>query len=504
MKNMKKFASVLVAIVLVLAMSVPAFAAGQTGSITINNVNANDAFKAYKILDATAIDAANPNNGITYSIPTEMEGFYADYFSVDESDMNAVIEKINELKDNGEALQAFAKAALAWAKEKSVAPETVTVDAGETSAKFENISYGYYVIEDATSFAEGDENKVVSALMLDTTNSEPAIDVKRELPTVDKKVNDVNDSTGADEGWKDTADHDIGDEVKFQLTGTVAKNVALYEKYSYKFVDTLSDGLTLNEDSIKVYIDGKEVAAGYNTIVTGQTFEVSFEDLKAATVKTENGGTETATITAETKVVVEYTATLNENAVIGKDGNTNKVHLEYSNNPNGTGTGKTPEDIVTVYTYELKVTKTDGNDQPLAGAGFTLYKYNYSTEEWEAVGEEKLTAIVDGAAIVNWKGLDDGKYKIVETTVPTGYNKAKDIEFEIVASIDGDSKILVAGDLSVDVDNGLISTTVVNKTGSLLPETGGMGTTMFYVLGGLLVVGAAILLVTKKRMAYEA
>lgn len=504
MKNMKKFASVLVAIVLVLAMSVPTFAAEQTGSITINNVDAGDKFAAYKILDAEALDVADPSNGVSYSIPTEMQGFYVDYFSVDESDVFNVINAIKALDGESEKLQKFAKAALTWAKAKNVTAENVTVSTGETSATFTNIPYGYYVIEDTTDFPNDSENKVVSALMLDTTNSEPAINVKRDIPTVEKKVNDVNDSKGTDEGWKDTADHDIGDAVKFKLTGTVADNVGLYDTYSYTFVDTLSNGLTLNEESIKVYIDDKEVVTGYTKEVTGQTFKVIFNDLKSATVKTETG-TETAIIAADTEVVVEYTATLNENAVIGKDGNTNKVYLEYSNNPNGEGTGKTPEDIVTVYTYELTVIKTDADSQPLEGAGFTLYKFDKGTNDWVEVGDEQLTKIVEDKALVNWKGLDDGQYKIVETTVPTGYNKANDVEFEIVASIDGEGeKLLTAGTLEVDVENGAISTTIVNKTGSLLPETGGMGTTMFYVLGGLLVVGAAILLVTKKRMAFEA
>ena len=236
-------------------------------------------------------------------------------------------------------------------------------------------------------------------------------------------------------------------------------------------------------------------------------------------------------------ITVEYTATLNENAVLGSAGNPNVVYLEYSNNPNwdvsfdengkpenpgedgkdndGDGeideedekkepTGETPEDKVIVFTYKLTVNKVDEQKNPLAGAGFTLYKKN-AAGEYVQVGEELFGAEL---TTFEWKGLDDGDYKLEETTTPAGYNTIAPIEFTITAEHDLESDdpqliVLDGGDLftgEVDTDD-ILSADVENKSGITLPETGGIGTTIFYVLGGLLVLGAVVLLITKKRMS---
>ena len=239
--------------------------------------------------------------------------------------------------------------------------------------------------------------------------------------------------------------------------------------------------------------------------------------------------------TDKSVIVLEYTATLNEQANLYITGNTNKVALKYANDPNwqlptdGTNppppSGETPESVVVVFTYQLivdkvelnpnydatKDTDNDGVDsenqnkyKPLPGAGFTLYKEyatGENTTEWRAVGEEMKS---EQLTTFEWKGLDDGNYKLVETTVPTGYNKAADVLFTITATHDlegATNKLTLAGDGLVLDRDGNLTTEIVNKPGVVLPGTGGMGTTLFYAIGGVLVLAAIVLLVSKKRMA---
>ena len=211
--------------------------------------------------------------------------------------------------------------------------------------------------------------------------------------------------------------------------------------------------------------------------------------------------------------------------VIGKPGNPNKSHVTYTNNPNddqGGENGKTPDDKVVVFTYKLDVDKIDANGDPLTGAGFTLYKKN-SSDEYEAVGSE-----VKGTDMTNflWKGIDDGDYKIVETTTPDGYNTMSDIEFTVSAThSNGDepelSTLTVNNDkLAAYVDagtmtkvktgsepkvteSGEVTGEIINQSGTTLPSTGGIGTQLFYIGGGLLALIAVVLLVTKRRMTAE-
>lgn len=248
----------------------------------------------------------------------------------------------------------------------------------------------------------------------------------------------------------------------------------------------------------------------------GCTFEVRFANLKEIT-----------SVHAGSVISVEYTSMLNNQAVIGSTGNKNTSHVTYTNNPNDKQAGEngeTPDDVVTVFTYQTivnKVTKnpaydaskdtgktgtdSDGNNEfiPLKGAGFTLCKKNASGT-YEAVGSELKGKDM---TTFTWSGLDDGDYKLVETTTPSGYNTIPDIEFTITATHDvsADNPTLISlsgGDKFTGViSTGVVSANIENQSGAQLPSTGGIGTTIFYVLGSILVIGAAVLLVTKKRMS---
>ena len=354
---------------------------------------------------------------------------------------------------------------------------------------------------------------------------------------MDKSVKDT------DNQWGEAADWEIGSDVPFQLVGTLPSNYADYETYKYVFHDTLSTGLKYN-GSPKVYVQNgtnkTEITTGFtvapNAAATagGGTLTVTFTNLK-----------EVAEVTATSEIVVEYTAKLLSTAEIGNPGNKNEVYLEYSNNPNQTGegtpsTGNTPKDEVLVFTYELDVTKVDGQnaDKKLAKAEFVLLNSDKTKAakvtdgkfvEWvdvPAAGEDgtitypagtTLTSGADGKFVI--AGLDAGSYYLHETKAPAGYNLLKnDISVTITAKLDKsennpaltelklsvkeDKEGAAATESNGSVDTGIVATNVMNNSGAQLPETGGMGTTLFYVLGGILVLVAIILLVTRKRMSH--
>ena len=302
--------------------------------------------------------------------------------------------------------------------------------------------------------------------------------------------------------WQDSADHDINDKVPFKLTATLPSNFDSYKEYYLEFKDTLSAGLTYNKDA-KVYL----VNNGVKTDVTSSfTIADNGSSYKINNLKSLSG------VTATTKVVVEYTATLNEHAVIGSAGNPNTVHLEYSNNPNYTGNGEnspkgeTPKDTVIVFTYKVVVNKVDQDKKPLAGAKFKLEKKLVNGSY-----KEVATVSTTAGSKFEFKGLDDGEYRLTETETPAGYNSIAPITFKVTASHETESDMpkltdlngeKVSGEIKFekDVNAGSLTTDVVNKKGSLLPNTGGIGTTLLYLAGSILVVGAGILLVTKKRM----
>lgn len=381
---------------------------------------------------------------------------------------------------------------------------------------------GYYLIKDNGPVNDGEAYSLYVVQVVGPTTISPKVGTT----TSDKKVKDTNDSAAnSTTDWQDSADYDIGDAVPFKLSATIAQDYANYTHgYKLTFHDKEDAGLSFNKNSVKVYVDGTLITTGYEVVTEGLTdgctFEVRFANLK-----------EINSVHAGSVISVEYTSTLNNQAVIGSTGNKNTSHVSYTNNPNDAQAGengKTPDDVVIVFTYKTivnKVTKnpaydaskdtektgtdSDGNKEfiPLKGAGFTLYKKKNASGKYEAVGSELKG---DDMTTFTWSGLDDGDYKLVETTTPAGYNTIADIEFTITAGhVDGDSPYLntLSGDVTSGiatftavVNDGSLSTDVVNNSGSTLPETGGMGTTIFYVLGGILAVTAIVLLVTKKRM----
>ena len=507
MKHIKKLASLLLALVMALSLSVTAFAdESTTYSITINNSTAGHTYEAYQIftgdLSGTTLSNIVWGSGVSEAGQTALGDAAA---------------KAETLKTEADA-KAFAKAVAPYLTTAAGSANTVT----DGKYVISGLAAGYYLVKDQDGSLTGDADaytEYIIKVVSDTTATP-----KSSVPTVEKKVKDTNDSTGVTSDWQDSADYDIGDSIPFQLKATLANNVSSYTTYKVVFHDTLSKGLTYNNDA-KVYIDGTEtngftVTATVNADGT-TTLTVSCDDVKAL------GAGNSSVIT------VEYTAKLNENAVLGSAGNPNEVYLEYSNNPNksekgNNETGETPKDVVIVFTYKTIINKVDSENTPLTGAAFKLEKLikgkDGAADTWTTVKE---FTVDETTTSFTFSGLDDGQYKLTETKTPAGYNTIDPIYFVIEATHDvtadaptlktlnayltdangnkqtemkdGESVNIDLG--TVDLTAGSITTTVVNKSGAQLPETGGIGTTIFYVLGGVLVLAAVVLLVTKKRMS---
>lgn len=493
MKHAKKLASLLLALVMVFALATTAFAAENT---TISAPEGSTrTYEVYQIF------TGDLHEGVLSNIKWGKNGTGTESAAVDQTTL-AALAAVNGKSDT-EKLSEIQK----YVKLNS--EKFGMVSNGNPLT----VPTGYYLIKDNGPVNDGEAYSLYVVQVVGPTTISPKVGTT----TSDKKVKDTNDSAAnSTTDWQDSADYDIGDAVPFKLSATIAQDYANYTHgYKLTFHDKEDAGLTFNASSVKVYVDGAEITSGF-TVVTENlgddcTFEVRFANLKEIT-----------SVHAGSVISVEYTSTLNNQAVIGSTGNKNTSHVSYTNNPNDEQTGeggKTPDDVVIVFTYKTivnKVTKNpnydptvEGSEEyiPLKGAGFTLYKKNASGT-YEAVGSELKSADM---TTFTWSGLDDGDYKLVETTTPAGYNTIADIEFTISAGhVDGDIPYLntLSGNVTsgtatftAAVNDGSLSTDVVNNSGTQLPSTGGIGTTIFYVLGSVLVLGAAVLLVTKKRMS---
>lgn len=379
-----------------------------------------------------------------------------------------------------------------------------------------NVPAGYYLAKDKDGSVTGNDAQTLYIVNV-VGNSEVTITRKADKPTLVKKVKDKNDTDGTTTEWQDSADYDVNDEVPFQLTATLPTNeadFAAYKTYKLVFHDQQSAGLTFNKDSVVVKYGDQTLGTDSYTLETpatdNDTFDITINDAK--TVKDADGSV--ITVAAGGKFTVEYTSKLNENAVIGAAGNPNEASLEFSNNPNVGGegnTGKTPTDKVIVFTYQLDINKTfnggtpDDNDLP----EFTLYKFDSTTNDYTTnVGKVDITKTADGKYTASFKRVDDGRYKLVETKTPAGFNTAADTLFEITADHDVESDnpqltVLKINTTAGNITTGTVTADVVNQKGSNLPSTGGMGTVLLYVAGIAVFVlaGATLVMALRRRNA---
>lgn len=476
MKHMKRFMALFAALALVLAMAVPAFAdEPTTGSITINKATAGTTYTAYKIFDLDYVkETTTTKASYAYTADTNWKAFVtgsgAGAAYVDYNEKTGAVTAKNTFDE--EQAPAFAKAALAYAKDSGITGVTEKADASG-KVEFKNLALGYYVVD----------TPMGALCVLDSTIPNVNVDEKNEVPSVEKKVKAGNTYEASN-----TAK--IGDTVEFETKINVKKGAA-----NYVLHDTMDAGLTLDKTSIKVVVNDAVVTESETTyaVKTEQgdkkdsdcTFEIVFADAYVAEL-------------AGKTIVVTYNATLNSKAVVGGTGNNNDTYLKYGND-NNTTHGKT-----TTYTYEFDVVKTNDADQLLEGAVFSLYTSEDAPTPMNLVavskGVYRLPTTGETASVTQFtagkvtiQGLAKGDYYLEEITAPKGYNK-----LDHRVKITSNNANLKANTTENTYTDGGVK--VENKAGTTLPGTGGIGTTIFYLIGGGLMVAAAVLLIAKKRM----
>ena len=521
-KTIKKLLAALLAVAMVCAMAIPAFA--YNPGETEENLNGTHGYSAFQIFKGV-ISKDNPTlSGVDWGQNiTEPDIFLANLkndptigekfeTAATAQEVLAVISQWSNSDDNSIA---FARVVCSYLYPNADAkPEPVITD---HTGGINIPKSGYYLIVDTTYFNPGDYYHAYNSFFLLNVPQVPyVVPINRKVvkPTVEKEVYDNQD--GANEaGFGSSADHAINEEFQFKLTATLPANpdraYDYYDEYMVTFCDTLSAGITFDRwDTVVINNGGADIpipAENYYSDASNQDLTLSIEDVKtcAPGLNLNNGAT----------ITVTYTAHLNEKAYVNTAGgasnteNKNSVYLIYSNNPRSSAFfDRTPESAVCVYTYQLNNTKyhdddTQGNE--LEGAGFKLYSDADCKNEVElyqdgefyypiknATGKEAVEMKSAANGQFNVKGLDAGTYYLKETTPPKDYNACANKEIVISATHDVNH---------VDL-SGNLSTTIINKKagGITLPSTGGIGTTIFYVVGGGLMVAAIVLLVTKKRM----
>ncbi len=529
MKKFKKIASLVLAASMMAAMPVSMATtmvsyAGETSSykLTINGTKVGHTYDVYQIYTGELSGQAG-----SYVLSNVLYGtnFGTANQKADETELATVKGMTGE-------------AASDYFKDKVTGKAYKTVTSTNTTTVVDGLPAGYYLVKESTE--DMPKGETATDFILQVVG-DAEVQVKSGSTESHKYVKDINDSTDETVGAQQkSADYDIGDAVPFVLSATVDPKYDNYkETYVLNFHDVQSAGLDFNSASVVVKVDGTQITEGYTVNedpTDGCAFEINFANLKD--IKSVHAGSE---------ITVDYTATLNEKAKIGTEGNTNTSHIEYSSNPNSDQKGTTPDETVIVFTYKVDVDKIDQDYKDLKGATFALYKkYAVVPNDKEAVTEIKynngndtydmkdakyvLVNSIDGSDKSNFefRGIDDGEYLLVETKTPEGYNSVDPVAFTV--SAEHDDKTLSLTGLSVDnqsfkankdggsfeftkaddttkthtvgTDNNkeaAIATAVVNNQGSTLPTTGGMGTTILYVAGAILVIAGAAVLVIKKR-----
>lgn len=534
-KAIKKLLAALLAVAMVCAMAIPAFAENSEGDVDSHHTYS--AFQIFKgdvegnnIKDFKISNVDWGSNIINNSDDFLNKLREADHIGplfTNAKSAQEVLAVISQWHDSDDYSIAFARFVCHYLYSNDANP-TYVVRAGSNALTIPEAKAGYYLFVDTTDFSKDDSYHSYNSFLLMVTkgNWNVPITPKAEKPTVEKKVYDNPDGTSTG-GFGSSADHAINEKFQFQLTATLPDSTNraydYYDKYSVIFHDTLSDGITYDKDdeldSVVIKSNGNTYnitdSSKYTIDTTDLESQNSFVvniDVKACAKDAGFDLNDGATIT------VTYTAHLNDKAYVntagGSTSNINKVYLTYSNNPKDESSiGKTPESTpVYVYTYQLNNTKYHDDDNPnnvLAGAGFRLYsdeachdedeiklKMNdddtYSRDfSTEGKGVEMISG-QDGQ--FNVKGLDAGTYYLKETKTPDGYSACKVIPVTIKADHSRNDQ--------VNLEGSNLTNDIVNKKagGITLPSTGGIGTTIFYVVGGGLMVAAIVLLVTKKRM----
>ncbi len=559
MKRIKRIAAVVMAAIMALAMSITAFADETKPTVK------SGSYKIYQIFTGDYSEGilSNVKWGQNAQLPTGVK--VGDKVSEDVLQKLEAVYTKEDTEENNFAENDIEQLNVI----KQYANLTNPIREGEQT-EYTGLAAGYYLVSGTVTFSD-DKSSADTLYVVRVIDGTLKFTPKVDVPTVDKKIVEGKNKA-------DTNEASIGDEVNYEITGTMPSNIADYKEYYYVFTDTLSKGLTFDEDSVTVTVDEVDVTkyfyiASEKTDDDSTVITVGIQDILALRSIAERVRID---FTPDTKVVVTYKAILNENAVIAGEGNPNDVKLSYSNDPNNSGNGttnppenpekpspihpngETPKVEVVTYTTELTILKTDENNKFLPGVEFTLTgngvnivlvteetfaeaadgeywklkdgtftttapttaddetnntadydsvdtKYTKTTSvvaKGNGQTETNVVGTVQADGTVTFKGLGAGEYTITETKTLPGYNTIDPIKFTL--TFNAETKTFASNNDKVTVgSDNMLDTSIVNQKGSLLPSTGGIGTTIFYIVGAILVIGAGVILVAKKRMGRE-
>lgn len=584
MKQTRRILAIILALMMVASLAVTVFAAEEHSHvITIVNRNEGYSYNAYQIFDGDLGSDGVLSNiqwgaGVDgTALLNELKGNAAFATCKSAKEVAAILAGAPKAMDDPLAI-AFAEVAAKHVKND--AAKEAKWNKTTKHYYIENLEDGYYIVLN-TGVPSNAVNTTVSRYILEVVR-DITVTHKGTYPSVEKKIVEA-------ELKLDVNQAPVGADVKYEIIGTLPSTIDTYLTYYYAFHDTLSKGLTYNND-VKITVNGVNVTdyfymekSAYSE-TTGTSIYFAMQDILALELLEDADGNKVVgDINSDTKVIVTYSAKVNENAVISGTGNPNEVYLEYDNDPNteqvpatpptnppkptpAVPTGVTPKDEVRTYTTELTILKKDGSGAALTGAEFTLEgeavktviitretfvpaktgetpvywelldgeftdtaptydqkdeqgnvtvegtrKYYKSDDATHVLGQKKeaveTTAAVKAKAFVGadghvtFSGLGAGKYKLTETVTPEGFNTIDPIEFEIEFDSATCKFDVPKNNLIMTENDNTLYAEIVNVAGIVLPSTGGMGTTLFYIIGGILFAGAVVLLVTKKRMS---
>ena len=544
MTSVKKIKVALLALVAALVIAIPTSAFAQT--LTVESDNAGASYNAYQIFQGkfedgktlTDIQWADDFNGAGFLAALKADSVLKDIFKDCTSAADVAKALDDKVADESDAAYAFADIAKAY---KGTAIPLTTTDQAKPFQYSANVNPGYYLIlQDGAGTVDGVTGGITLNIL--KVADDAKVVAKSNVPESDKGVDEDDDAV---EAYDKRADYTIGQTIPYQLTATLPDNYGEYDTYYLAFVDQASAGLDYIKADGKVVVtvtsDAGDAITSYvvsdYTPENGYTagydkgFKVEIANLKTAAPKAKAGS----------KIIVKYSAVLNDQAVIGHAGNPNISHIIFSNNPNSDGTGdkgETPDDYAVVFTYELDSTKIDGDTKEKLGeVHFVIYREATAVEDGDAYAAGTILYVAGKDAnnkVTGWTddideafdfvsdgttgrfdiaGLDAGTYFVKETAVPAGYNldeTPKQLVITAATSSTSPADACIT-ELSVTIDNvvtnegdkeaGTVPQTIENFKGSELPSTGGIGTTIFTIVGIALIVAAAAIMVIRRRNA---
>ncbi len=487
MNKNRKLIALLAAATLIIGGIAVSFADEAVDSSNTTIVMTTDAslnasnFTAFRLLNVKTMQDSDGKNIYKYTINPKYRTILTQL--TNKNTDSAIVAEISKL--TGTEVEEFA--------DKFYAQNVQEPDYETSYTQFENIPQGYYLLAETNV---KDNNETISLTMIDTTAKETiAIKSKNNIPSVELKTVDTNYSTNEITNWQDSADYAVFEKVPFRFLVSLPSNYEEYRKYPLSFHGIEDKGLSFDEKSVVVKVNNVPVDDSTYHVekdIDGESFVINIEDAKKI-----------AKLPSDV-ITVEFESVLNNNLVYGKVGNKMTGYMSYPSNPESLILTKSNEDTATIFSYKLIINTVDGGGKETVGNGFMLFKLDAQTQEYKAFSDEIKH---DNTSEFLFDGIDEGVYKLIATTVPDGYIKMADINFTITTDHDIQSAMPELNNIFINsesnfetnIEDGSIKLKFKNLTGKEASSPAQVGTTLFYIIGGILVLTGGLLFMTRKK-----